>query len=697
MLHCVCLLLLAASAWSHLDQVTLDAQWEEWKTTHRKEYNGLDEEGIRRAVWEKNMLMIQAHNQEAALGMHSYELGMNHLGDMTSEEVVEKMTGLEAPMNRQRSFTMALDHSAYLPKALDYRKKGLVTPVKDQGSCGSCWAFSSAGALEGQLAKTTGQLRDLSPQNLVDCVKENQGCGGGYMTTAFEYVQDNGGIDSEESYPYIGEDEVCHYNASGMAAQCKGYKEVPEGDEHALAVALFKAGPLSVGIDASQSSFQFYQKGIYYDRNCDKEDINHAVLLVGYGVNSKGKKYWIVKNSWSESWGNKGYILMARNRGNLCGIANLASYPIIVGKPRLCLGHVGSQLLQQRSDAILPPHVLASPAVFTDVMLAGLLLVSLCVGAAAMFDDTLDIHWMLWKKTHGKTYKDEVEDVHRRGLWEKNLMLITKHNLEASLGLHTYELGMNYLGDLTAEEVLQSLSTLSPPDDLQRAPWDFAGAMGAALPDTVDWRQAGYVTSVKMQGSCGSCWAFSAAGALEGQLAKTTGTLVDLSPQNLVDCSSKYGNHGCNGGFMSRAFQYVIDNRGIDSDAAYPYTGRMSQQCHYNPTYRAANCSQYHFLPQGDEEALKQAVATVGPISVGVDASQPEFYLYRRGVYNDPKCSTRVNHAVLVVGYGTLSGDDYWLVKNSWGVSFGDLGYIRMARNKNDQCGIAQYACYPVM
>ncbi|XP_060905772.1 cathepsin K [Labrus mixtus] len=332
MLSCVCvLLLLAASAQSHLDEATLDSQWEQWKMTHTREYNGLDEEGIRRAIWEKNMWMIEAHNQEAALGMHSYEMGMNHLGDMTSEEVSEKMTGLLVPDNRDPNFTVELDvgRVSKLPKSIDYRKKGMVTSVKNQGSCGSCWAFSSSGALEGQLAKTTGQLVDLSPQNLVDCVTENSGCGGGYMTNAFKYVQQNGGIDSDMVYPYVGEDQPCRYNSTGMAAQCKGYKEIPQGDEHALAVALFKVGPVSVGIDATLSSFQFYQRGVYYDRNCNKDDINHAVLAVGFGVTPKGKKYWIVKNSWGETWGKSGYILMARNRGNLCGITNLASYPVM--------------------------------------------------------------------------------------------------------------------------------------------------------------------------------------------------------------------------------------------------------------------------------------------------------------------------------------------------------------------------------
>nr|AAX51229.1 cathepsin S cysteine protease [Paralichthys olivaceus] len=329
------------------------------------------------------------------------------------------------------------------------------------------------------------------------------------------------------------------------------------------------------------------------------------------------------------------------------------------------------------------------------LMLASLLLVSLCVEAAAMLDVRLDVHWELWKKSHGKTYPNEVEDVRRRELWERNLMLITKHNLEASMGLQTYDLSMNHMGDLTTEEIMQSYATLTPPADIQRAPAPFVGS-GADVPVSVDWRLQGCVTSVKMQGSCGSCWAFSAAGALEGQLAKTTGKLVDLSPQNLVDCSLKYGNKGCNGGFMDRAFQYVIDNKGIDSEASYPYRGQL-QQCSYNPSYRAANCSRYSFLPEGDEGALKNALATIGPISVAIDATRPTFAFYRSGVYNDPTCTQRVNHGVLAVGYGTESGQDYWLVKNSWGTSFGDKGYIRMSRNKNDQCGIALYCSYPIM
>ncbi|CAF95154.1 unnamed protein product, partial [Tetraodon nigroviridis] len=330
----------------------------------------------------------------------------------------------------------------------------------------------------------------------------------------------------------------------------------------------------------------------------------------------------------------------------------------------------------------------------TDLVLGALLLSWLCASAAAMFDSDLNVHWELWKKTHDKMYQSEVEERSRRELWESNLRLINMHNLEASMGLHTYQLGMNHMGDWSQEEIVQAGTKLTPPSDHQRGLAYFDASGRADLPATVDWRNKGLVTSVKMQGSCGSCWAFSAAGALEGLLAKTTGKLVDLSPQNLVDCTRKYGNHGCNGGYMHHTFQYVIDNHGIDSEASYPYTGQEGV-CRYNPAFRAANCSHYWFLRQGDEGALQEAVATIGPISVGIDATRHQFVYYRSGVYNDPGCSQTVNHAVLAVGYGTDNGQDYWLVKNSWGVGFGEDGYIRMARNKNDQCGIAQFPCFP--
>ncbi|XP_078526057.1 cathepsin K [Lissotriton helveticus] len=322
------ILLLPTVISSLYPEESLDSQWNLWKKTYRKEYNSQMDELLRRLIWERNLKYINNHNLEFAMGMHTYTVGMNQFGDMTSEELSKKMTGLIVP--RTQRFTNdtdpELDEEGQIPDSIDYRKKGYVTPVRNQGQCGSCWAFSSVGALEGQLKRTTGKLVNLSPQNLVDCVKENDGCGGGYMTNAFAYVRDNKGIDSEDAYPYIAQDEQCMYNPTGRAAKCRGFKEIPVGNEKVLKKAVARVGPVSVGIDASLSSFQFYSEGVYYDPECNGTDINHAVLVVGYGIQKKAK-HWIVKNSWGEDWGSKGYILMARNKQNACGIANLASYP----------------------------------------------------------------------------------------------------------------------------------------------------------------------------------------------------------------------------------------------------------------------------------------------------------------------------------------------------------------------------------
>ncbi|GAB1287845.1 Cathepsin S [Apodemus speciosus] len=310
-------------------------------------------------------------------------------------------------------------------------------------------------------------------------------------------------------------------------------------------------------------------------------------------------------------------------------------------------------------------------------------------------DPTLDQHWQLWKKANEKDYKDQNEEEARRLIWEKNLKFIMIHNLEHSMGMHTYTVGMNHMGDMTTEEVMYQMGSLRIPSQSRKS-GTFKSSSNQTLPDFVDWREKGCVTDVKYQGSCGSCWAFSAVGALEGQLKLKTGKLVSLSAQNLVDCSSeeKYRNKGCGGGFMTEAFQYIIDNGGIESEASYPYKA-MDEKCHYDSKNRAATCSRYIELPFGNEDALKEAVATKGPVSVAIDASHSSFFLYKSGVYDDPSCTEEVNHGVLVVGYGTLDGKDYWLVKNSWGLHFGDQGYIRMARNNKNHCGIASYCSYP--
>uniref|UniRef100_A0A8C8RTH3 Cathepsin S n=1 Tax=Pelusios castaneus TaxID=367368 RepID=A0A8C8RTH3_9SAUR len=327
--------------------------------------------------------------------------------------------------------------------------------------------------------------------------------------------------------------------------------------------------------------------------------------------------------------------------------------------------------------------------------------VLLLMGAAAFAsigrDPTLDLDWEHWKTIYKKQYSSEEEELSRRLIWEKALKMVTVHNLEESMGMHSYTMALNGFADMTPEEVTATMTGLrAPSSEMDNLTVDWPGESILA-PSYIDWRTKGYVTNVKNQGSCGSCWAFSAVGALEGQLKKKTGRLLSLSPQNLVDCSRSYGNHGCSGGFMTNAFRYVINNNGIDSEKSYPYEGK-NKSCRYKASGRAATCVSYKRIPRGKESYLEQAVASVGPIAVGIDARLRSFQHYRSGVYYDRRCSpSEINHAVLVVGYGVDRGVPYWLVKNSWGTRWGEQGYIRMAKNRGNHCGIASLASYPIM
>ncbi|XP_063362613.1 cathepsin L-like [Cydia amplana] len=218
---------------------------------------------------------------------------------------------------------------ANLPDYVDWREKGAVTEVKTQGHCGSCWAFSTTGALEGQVFIKTNRLISLSEQNLIDCTSNYRcrGCGGGWMNNAFQYIKDNGGINTEASYPYEAQNDQCRYNPNNVGATNNGYVKIPR-DENKLKEAVATVGPIAITIN-SLPSIHHYGDGVYYDQDCDPDKHNHAVLAVGYGTDADGGDYWIVKNSWGKGWGRSGYIKMARNRDNNCGIASSASYPLV--------------------------------------------------------------------------------------------------------------------------------------------------------------------------------------------------------------------------------------------------------------------------------------------------------------------------------------------------------------------------------
>ncbi|XP_060537688.1 procathepsin L-like [Pantherophis guttatus] len=310
---------------------TLEGTWRDWKATHGKEYVQEEEESFRRAVWEENLQMIQDHNKEADLGKYTYWLGMNHFGDLTNEELDKRLPCLLSDFDKVTKgnrITFKSSDDPDIPDQIDWRTKGGVTKVKDQGECGSCWSFSATGALEGMHFKKMGKLVSLSEQNLIDCSEENYGCDGGIMELAFETVRKQGGINSEKSYPYDGVDrQSCRYDPDESITRCNSFGQIMENDEKGLQEAVAKIGPVSVGIDARSSKFHFYKSGIFREPNDGEKQTNHAMLIVGYNDSSEGNGHWILKNSWSTLWGEKGYMRLAKG-SNQCKVAEHAVFPI---------------------------------------------------------------------------------------------------------------------------------------------------------------------------------------------------------------------------------------------------------------------------------------------------------------------------------------------------------------------------------
>ncbi|KAL3285479.1 hypothetical protein HHI36_000011 [Cryptolaemus montrouzieri] len=252
-------------------------------------------------------------------------------------------------------------------------------------------------------------------------------------------------------------------------------------------------------------------------------------------------------------------------------------------------------------------------------------------------------------------------------------------------------MGVTKFTDLTEEEFSQYVNKFKFSQKSGHSKNIFKTSLDLSLPHKIDWSERGAVTNVKDQGHCGSSWAFSATGTMEGQAALQLKQHLFLSEQNLIDCvTEEYGGNGCNGGDIIGAYLYV-DYYGIDSEDNYNYHGHQYNCQQKNAVFYVAGYEEV----ERDEHSLQQATAKVGPISVGIDATN-KLQNYISGIFIDDTCSNQTNHAVLVVGYGSEGGLDYWIVKNSWGVNWGEQGYFRLIRNSN-ACGIATMGSYPLV
>lgn len=320
-------------------QSAVGLNWSEFRAENNVAYRNKLEESMRKAIFEANKERVELFNKESAEEA-GFELGLNHLSDRTSDEIALRL-GFRLPQNtfpknspdaeKFLETLLAGVEDDDLPTSVDWTKvDGRVTSVKDQGHCGSCWAFATTGALEGQMKVRNVTMIPLSEQDLIDCSIYNHGCDGGVPISAWLDIKDKGGIESEADYPYQAKVGKCKFEKSKAVFMDKYGVVLPQGREHLLKKVVATIGPVAGGIDASLPSFAHYKDGVYHDKDCGSgmSQLNHAILIVGYGTDEKTQKdYWLVKNSWGAKWGAEGYIKMARNADNSCGIATAAMFP----------------------------------------------------------------------------------------------------------------------------------------------------------------------------------------------------------------------------------------------------------------------------------------------------------------------------------------------------------------------------------
>lgn len=294
--------------------------WAHWKKSNGKSYGTNTEEDYRLKMYAGNYQYIQDNTKPD----HTFEMALNQFADLGLEEFVANFGGIQWFLDQQQNGEeTVLPEPENFATSKDWRGVA-TTPVKNQGSCGSCWAFASTGGIEGAYAIKYGRIKSFSEQHLVDCSTANHGCNGGMMMGAYDYVKANG-ILEESQYAYTARQGYCQYSMKvsdpSKLTHVSGYTMVSSRSETQLAYALNRQ-PVSVAIMAT-SAVQMYRSGIFNDYSCGG-GINHGVLAVGYASN-----YFIVKNSWGASWGESGFIRFARTGqpSGMCSITTIPVYP----------------------------------------------------------------------------------------------------------------------------------------------------------------------------------------------------------------------------------------------------------------------------------------------------------------------------------------------------------------------------------
>nr|CAD7606209.1 unnamed protein product [Timema genevievae] len=333
--------------------------------------------------------------------------------------------------------------------------------------------------------------------------------------------------------------------------------------------------------------------------------------------------------------------------------------------------------------------------------LTALLVMIAQVTALSTSQELLHSDWALFKTKHQKQYNNDEEESSRFLIFQENRNMIIEHNKLYEQGLVSFKMAVNKFADKTREERMKNKPTIRRSNVTSSSKVSRSSKVASdstTIPPRsvyLNWVEEGYVTEVKDQGDCGAWWAFSAVAAVESHVRLSYPKLISLSEQNVIDCSSKFGLKGCDSGTLHHTFNFIL-TQGINPEVNYPYSGKIGT-CSFNSSDNYVILEDYSDISYADEEGLKSIVNTKGPVAVEFDASLDSFIFYESGIYYDSKCSSEdLNHGMAVVGYGTEDSQDYWLLKNSWGKDWGEKGYVRVARNKQNQCGVASAATYPI-